>query len=203
MDKIVAKKQILILVGILVLMLVAFFMLVWKPQSERIADLENQRTAEETKLQTAKTTLAMLEEKKRSAASVEADLVKIKKQIPTEADLPDIVDQLQDIANDAGVGLVSIKPGTLAAKGDFSELQVNIIIEGSYVSLIDFLRRVETAQRTFKTSTIDLKVKQYPDLTMNAALSAFVMGSGESSTTVPAKTATTGATISQNVTTGK
>ncbi len=203
MDKIVAKKQILILVGILVLMLVAFFMLVWKPQSERIADLGNRRTAEEAKVQTAKTTLAMLEEKKKSAASVEADLVRIKKQMPTDAELPDLINQLQDIADDAGVGLVSIKPGTLAAKGDFSELQVNLTVEGSYVSLIDFLRRVETAQRMFKTSTIDLKVKQYPDLTMSTALSAFVMGSGESSATVPAKAATTGTTISQNVTTGK
>lgn len=180
-------------------MLVAFFMLVWRPQSNRITGLENQRSAEEIKLQTAKTTLAMLEEDKQNTAEAEAELVKLKKQIPMKPKLPEIVDQLQGMANDAGVNLVSIKPSNVAVKGQFGELQVNITIEGSYTALVDFLSRIEGSQRTFKTSSINIKVKSYPDLTMNASLSAFVMESNESSTTAPVKVSAMGTANSRSV----
>lgn len=174
------------------MVLAAFFVLAWKPQSGRITDLEKQRSAEEIKLQTAKTTLAMLEEDKQNAAETEAELVKLKKQIPMKPKLPEIVDQLQSMANDAGVNLVSIRPSNVAAKGQFGELQINITVEGSYTALVDFLSRIEGSQRTFKTSSIDIKVKSYPDLTMNASLSAFVMESNESSTTAPVKMSAVG-----------
>lgn len=174
-------------------MLVGFYFLAWQPQTGKLADLENQKLVEETKIKTSKTTLEVLEQKKKDAANVEAELVKIQDKMPIRAELPDLITQLQDIANDAGVNLVSVKPGQLTSKGEFSELQISVSVEGSYIALIDFLKRIEKAQRMLKTSTIDIKVKQYPDLTMNTGLVAFTMGSEETSTTAaPAKSAQVG-----------
>lgn len=174
-------------------MLVGYYLLAWQPQARKLADLENQKLAEETKIKTSRTTLEVLEQKKKDAANVEAELIRIRNKMPIRAELPDLIVQLQDIANDAGVNLVSVKPGQLTSKGDFNELQINVSVEGSYISLVDFLKRIEKAQRMLKTSTIDIKVKQYPDLTMNTGLVAFTMGSEETSTTAaPTKSAQVG-----------
>ncbi|HCG99713.1 MAG TPA: hypothetical protein DE036_08010 [Actinobacteria bacterium] len=64
-------------------------------------------------------------------------------------------------------------------------MKISAVMNGSYVALIDFLRRVEKAPRAFKVDNINIKVTQYPDLNMNASISAFTMGEGTSTPPPP------------------
>jgi len=190
MNSMVIKRQIATLIAVLVLMVGAFFMLAWRPQTQKLADLESQWQEQSKRIATAKTTISMLDEKRRSAAKTEAELVGIKSKMPTEAELPVLIVEMQNIANDAGVSLLSIRPGGLTSQGEFGEMQIGISAEGSYVAIIDYLRRVEKASRALKVNSVDIKVKEYPDLSLNLSVSAFTMGgSGESSDKPPAQSA--------------
>jgi len=190
MNSMVIKRQIATLIAVLILMVGAFFMLAWRPQTQKLADLESQWQEQSRRIETARTTISMLDEKRRSAAKTEAELVSIKSKMPTEAELPVLIVEMQNIANDAGVNLLSIRPGGLTSQDEFSEMQVGVSAEGSYVAIIDYLRRIEKANRALKVNSVDVKVKEYPDLSLSLSVSAFTMGgSGDSSNKPPAQSA--------------
>ncbi|MEW5707110.1 MAG: type 4a pilus biogenesis protein PilO [Actinomycetota bacterium] len=155
-----------------------------------LAGLESQWMAEEARFQQAKDSLVMLEEVRNNAAKTEAELASITSKMPSELELASLITELQNIANDAGVNLISIKPSATTPKDGFTELNVNISAVGSYVSLIDFIKRIENAQRQLKVDTIDIRVSQYPDLSLNLMLSAFTIDeTGKAAPPLPVQSA--------------
>lgn len=157
-------------------MLVMFFVLGWKPQMAKLDELNKQKVEEEAKIQAAKNMLIMLEGAKKSTATAEIDLIKMANRVPADPELPSLIVEVQNMANDAGVELVSLRPGELVPAGELSELKVSTVTRGSYVALVDFLRRIEKAPRALKVSSIDIRVREYPDLELNLTISAFTMG---------------------------
>ena len=171
LDKLALKKQIIILVAIAALMFVLFYMFGWSPQVSKLDELSKKKTEQEQRLQAAKNTLLMLEEVKRNAADAEIEYIKLSNRMPSSPELPSLIVEIQNISNDAG--------------GEYNEMKISAVMNGSYVALIDFLRRVEKAPRAFKVDNINIKVTQYPDLNMNASISAFTMGEGTSTPPPP------------------
>lgn len=189
MNKLTTKQQIIALVAVLVLLLLAFYMLAWSPQKAALDDLYKQRAEAEKSLDAAKNTLIMMGQVKKNMAEAEVTLIKITNKIPAEPSLPALIVELQAIANDAGVDLQTLSPATPVSQGEYSEIQINASITGSYSALIDFLRRIENASRALKVSQIDVKVVSYPDLGLSLTVSAFAMGASDSSATPPSQTA--------------
>jgi Tfp pilus assembly protein PilO len=175
-NKLNTKNQMIIIGAALVLMVVLFYFFAWTPQLTQLEDLDNQAKAEQGKIEAAKAKIAMLSEVKKNAANAEVELIKIQNKMPADAKLPSLVVELQNMANDAGVKLVSIKPSEPKAMGDYSSIDMNLSVVGSYVSLVDFLRRVEKSTRSMSVATIDISVAQYPDLALNLTATAFTMG---------------------------
>jgi hypothetical protein len=106
--------------------------------------------------------------------------------MPADAQLPSLIVELQNIADDAGVELASIKPSEPKPLGDYSTIDFSMSITGSYVTIIDFLRRIEKAPRAMTVNSIDISVASYPDLVLNFTVSAFTMGTPGTSAAVPA-----------------
>ena len=185
LDKLALKKQIIILVAIAALMFVLFYMFGWSPQVSKLDELSKKKTEQEQRLQAAKNTLLMLEEVKRNAADAEIEYIKLSNRMPSSPELPSLIVEIQNISNDAGVELVSLSPGEPSSTGEYNEMKISAVMNGSYVALIDFLRRVEKASRAFKVDNINIKVTQYPDLNMNTSISAFTMGEGTSTPPPP------------------
>lgn len=186
-NKLTVKQQIIILVAAFVLMVALFYVFAWSPQTARIAELDQQRAAEETKLDASKNTLAMLVEVRRTAAQAEFELVKVRTKMPSQAELPTLIVGLQNIADDAGVDLQSVSPGDLTSQGDYSEIKISADVVGSYVATIDFLKRLEKASRELRVNSINVSCdKEYPDLDVKLTLSAFTMD--DTTQTAPAMT---------------
>lgn len=185
LDKLALKKQILILAAIAALMFVLFYMFGWSPQVSKLDELSKKKTEQEQRLQAAKNTLLMLEEVKRNAADAEIEYIKLSNRMPSSPELPSLIVEIQNISNDAGVELVSLSPGEPSSTGEYNEMKISAVMNGSYVALIDFLRRVEKAPRAFKVDNINIKITQYPDLNMTASISAFTMGEGTSTPPPP------------------
>lgn len=187
MDKIAMKKQILILSAVLALMLLLFYLFAWKPQMAKLDELGKHKIEEERKLQAAKNTLVALQEAKKNAANVEVELIKIANKMPVEPELPSLIVGIQNMANDAGVTLKSIRPGEPTSMGEFSEMKISANLYGSYSAIIDFLRRTEKASRAFKVDSISIRVAEYPDLDLNVAMSVFVMDNNQEIPAAPAQ----------------
>ena len=62
--------------------------------------------------------------------------------MPTSSDMPDLVLQLSQIADETGITFKSITPGSPAAVGSYAKIPVDLEFDGRFYDLADFLFRL-------------------------------------------------------------
>lgn len=120
-----------------VVLALGLFLLVL-PQRHRAADLTEQLSQTETQIFTARTAAT----KKPEERVPVTDLFELAKAMPDQTDMTGIMLQLQKTADEAGVELDSIQPGTSATGSGYLVLPINVSVDGKYVTITDFLERL-------------------------------------------------------------
>jgi len=144
-----------------------------------------------------------------------ADLFRLRTAMPDAPDVPELVIELNAIADQSGIRFDSIQPGETVALSGYQALPVTVVIGGSFYDLSDFLNRLRNlvlvqdgrlfAQgRLITIDKIDLVEGEntFPDLKATLILNAYIFGSapvpdsglstgGTSTTTTTETTATT------------
>jgi Tfp pilus assembly protein PilO len=82
----------------------------------------------------------------------------LSRQVPETAQLPNVIDLLNDAASDAAVDFMSIAPAdpALAAGGAVSTMPATITVCGDYWSMDEFLFKIERLPRVEKATTFTL-----------------------------------------------
>lgn len=173
-----------VLIVIAAVMVVAFVIV---PQFARVAELEQQRAAAESRRQQAQAVLNQLEEAKKRAAFTDASLLKIGTQMPDSPQMPTLIMELQDIANAAGVDVTRLSPTqpTPVAGGQFTEISMALNATAKWDDLLDYLRRLNKSTRLLRVTSIALtppasdegtKTVKNPPLGLSLTLKAYVIG---------------------------
>ena len=130
----------LVVVCLLVVGALGYFMLI-SPKRSESADLATQIQATETEIQARR--LAV-----RTTPTVEpiraADLFRVTKAMPSKADMPGVLLELNRIARETGIQFESITPGDGADAGGYVRQPIDLIFEGNFYELSDYLYRVRT-----------------------------------------------------------
>jgi Tfp pilus assembly protein PilO len=155
MKRLSTQAQMLIAVGLIVVVAIAVVVLGILPLFQEAALVSDDIMSAEMELSTAKTLLARRQEAKAQAVLTEADLMRIANQVPDSPQLPSLIVELQSVANDSGVTLVSISVGgveVLEVGADgvvpmYNRLPITIEYTGAWTELIDFNRRISRLQR--------------------------------------------------------
>lgn len=183
MKRLSSQVQILIGAGVIVLILLVFFFIAWRPQASRLSQLAQEKQQEEKKYKEAETTLARLKAAKKEAPEIEAKLVVLSKRMPEEPELPSLLVELQDVANKAGIDFVSIKPSAPVTKETkdkkkYSEIPLSISLTGSFFDVVDYLYRLEKMPREIKIQTtgVATTLDAYPELAVELSGFTFVLG---------------------------
>src|SRR5689334_11794591 len=95
-----------------VLLAVAAWFLLISPERSKAADLKSQRTAQIARNQQLELDIAQLKADFNSLPAKQAELAKIKQQLPSNPALPTMIRSLSSIAKDSGAGITSVSPGT-------------------------------------------------------------------------------------------
>jgi Tfp pilus assembly protein PilO len=169
------EQQMLGIAGLVaVLLLVLFFVFLWRPQSERIAEIDAERESVEQQQVTLQQRIARLEDVRRAAPEYEAQIVAAESVVPRETAMPPAFRQLQTAADDAGVELVTITPSrptqVEGAEEGLAAIALALEVSGEYFELVDFLRRLEDPAITARGvvwSTLALSPIDYPELVLN------------------------------------
>jgi len=198
MQKTIALAVAFVLVAVLIVVFVAM------PMFTTLADLDSQKAAAQQQLQSAQSLLSRLEEAKSRSAVTEAELLKIGTQMPDSPQLPSIIVELQDIANDAGVTVTSFAPGqpTAAAGGKFTEISITTAVTAKWDDLLDYLRRIDDSTRLVRVSNVAISPAsstettadsdEEANLAVSLSLKAYVIGTnGVLASTAPSSTVTT------------
>ncbi|MGH2739096.1 MAG: type 4a pilus biogenesis protein PilO [Actinomycetota bacterium] len=116
--------------------------------------------AEEVALQVQ---LAELEEARAQAAQIRRQLARIRELVPPVADLPQLINLLQDAADESEVDFFSVSPGTpVPVPGAIgAEIPAQVQVIGGFFSVDRFLFEIESFDRAAKVTTIE--VAEGPD----------------------------------------
>jgi len=143
------KRSHLLLAGLgAVLVLVVYWLLLFQPQRDRLADVEAE-IAQQFDLQAQETAaINRLRAVRDEAPEVEAQLAAAEAIVPRDAALPAALRQLQLAADESGLVLRTVTTGRPSAVGGdappgLTSLSVQVQLSGGYFQAVDFLRRIE------------------------------------------------------------
>lgn len=129
-------------VGLLIIIVAAWFLLL-SPLREEIATLETSIETEQANLATAQAKLAQAEVTKAEGKQNQARLLELAKMVPFSAEVPSLLLQIQDLADQSGIEFTSVTPGDELDAGDFRILPLSLEFTGTFFDLSDFVFRAE------------------------------------------------------------
>jgi hypothetical protein len=188
----------LVVVALLVVGALGYFVLI-SPKRSESADLA-------TQIQTTETEIATRRLAVRSVPTVEpiraADLFRVTKAMPGKIDMPGVLLELNRIARDTGIRFQSITPGDSADAGGYLRQPIDLVFEGNFYELSDYLYRVRTlvsvhrgrlraTGRLFTVRNLSFVEgeKGFPQIKATLGVDAYVYGTGATTATAPPPTA--------------
>lgn len=142
------KRDIGILIGLAAMvLLVAWYFLLVGPKRDSIAESEAQLRTEKNKYEENSNKLKRLDEERTAAKQTAGELLTLNKLVPAEAEVPSLIVELQQSANEAGIKFMKVEPSTPVASGGNTIVPFEMQFQGDFFDVNDFLYRVENYAR--------------------------------------------------------
>lgn len=129
---------------ILVAVLCWFFLL--SPLRGQIAQTEEDIEDQRQQLTIAQTQLAQAEGTKQEGRRNQARLLELNKMVPPSEEIPSLLLQLQDLADQSGIDFMALTPGqpkVSDAGSAYEILPLDLQFSGTYFDVSDFIYRAE------------------------------------------------------------
>lgn len=186
----------IVVVALLVVSAAGYFLLV-SPQRSKSSALAQEADSVRAQIQALRIANAQ-------AQNVEpirvADLFRVTKAMPDTDDMPGVLLELNRIARDTGIRFESITPQEPADAGGYLRQPIDLVFDGNYYELSDFLFRLrslvrvrsgqlEATGRLFAVNDLNFveSEREFPRIKATLNVSAYVYGTR--ATTAPAEPA--------------
>ena len=198
-------KMILAGVAIVVVAILVWFFLL-SPLRGDIQTTETQIEEERARLSQAQIQLAKAEATREEGMANQARLLELSKMMPETEEIPSLLLQLQDLADQSGITFIAISPGEsqTSESADGRILPLSVEFSGTFFNVSDFIYRAEQMVagpgRLLAVKSVDLSPGGAtemqggvsPQLTVSMEMYAFLAGGGEGGTSArPAASSTT------------
>jgi type IV pilus assembly protein PilO len=136
-----------------------------KTQEARLAELQTQIRALEA-------TANKLPEFQREVQALEARLETLKRILPPEKEMPDLMRRVQYLAAQSSLQIRKFNPASPAQKDFYQEVPVALELEGTYHNLGAFLDRVSRMSRLVNMGDIKITAQTRPTINNTIRASA-------------------------------
>jgi Tfp pilus assembly protein PilO len=174
------------------LLLVGFLgrMFLVSPQSKKAAELQTQIDDTNTQIVTRR---IQSKSASRPQPIKVADLFRLAKAMPDREDMPGIILTISQVARGAGIKFDTIEPQEFAPApvGSFRILKIHLAFKGDFYGLSDFLYRLRSLVTvhdgrldadgrlfTVDTVTFSLSEDDFPNISADVVVDAYVFGTG-------------------------
>jgi Tfp pilus assembly protein PilO len=200
---------------LLVVALLGYFVLI-SPKRSTAADLKKQTAAVQKQIDQNRSTAFT----KALPAVRAASIFKLTQAMPSQLDTPDVILQLNQLADDSGLSFDQIQPAapdsgaTTLTTDPFAAEPIQVEFTGNFYNLLAFLQRLRnlvrvengnlfTAGRLFDVSGVAFAAGDngFPQIKATLTVNAFVPQAPASTTAVPGSTDTTSTTTTGTTTT--
>ena len=124
----------------------------------------------QTQIRALEATANKLPEFQREVQALEARLETLKRILPPEKEMPDLMRRVQYLAAQSSLSIRKFNPAAPAQKDFYQEVPINLDLEGTYHNLGAFLDRVSRMSRLVNMG--DVKIKAQPKPTINDTIRA-------------------------------
>jgi type IV pilus assembly PilO-like protein len=142
-----------------------------------------------------------------------ADLFRLTKAMPSQADIADVLLELSTMAHQTGIDFRSIQPTASTTVGAYQVIPINVIFDGNFYDLSDFLYRLRnlvdvrngTLDATGRLFTVDSLsfgegLRRFPEIQATMTIDAYTYGTSAPATSPPAAAPPAGSTSSTDTT---
>jgi Tfp pilus assembly protein PilO len=150
--------MILAVVGAVAVAAAAFFFAV-RPRQQELGRVRADVEQEENRTQQLEAELARLQQLQRNAPELEARLARYRELVPEDDQVPNFIFQVQEAANQAGVGFVEITPELPKPPPEgaqVAEVRTLIGAKGGYFAVQDFFRRLYDLDRAVRVDNLTM-----------------------------------------------
>lgn len=195
--------------GLLIVALAGYFTLVSSKRSEA-----KKLRAETAKVQAQIDRTRSTAYAKALPAVKSAAVFRLAQAMPDDVEMPNVMLELNQLAEDSGITFDEITPQTPIADTSFDVQPITVVFTGNYYSLADFLLRIRslvrihggkliTKGRMFSVSGVTFSEadRKFPYISANLTIDSFVLSNGTATSAVPVAGATTGTSTTQTTTT--
>ncbi len=155
-------RLVLATVVLVAIIAVAWFFLI-SPLRSDISDTSAAITEQQHKLAQAQAKLEQAQTTRAEGKKNQARLLELAKMVPQSTQVPSLLVQIQDLADQSGIDFLSVTPGEPEEAAGFQIVPLQLQFEGSYFDLSDFAYRVEqlvaTPGRLLTVKSIQLTLK--------------------------------------------
>jgi Tfp pilus assembly protein PilO len=207
------RAQAALVAGVLLLVVLLGYFAVIAPKRSTAADLKKQTAAVQAQIDQNKSSAF----KKALPAVRAASVFNLTQAMPSTLDTPDLILQLNQLAEDSGIAFDQIQPGASGSEpvttDPFAAEPIQVQFTGSFYNLLAFLQRLRnlvrvengnlfTAGRLFDVTDVTFAEgpKGWPQVQATLSIDAFVPQTS-AATTTPGATDTTSTTTAATTTT--
>jgi type IV pilus assembly protein PilO len=168
------KKRLFLVVAMLAVVAYFGYDRLYKPQSEKVAALETRLEALKSRNQTAR---RLTEENGRTEVErrltlYRDQLVRVEGLIPSNEELPDLLDAISAEAQRTGVELALIQPAGATAESYYTRRTYQLAVLGHYHEIGAFLTEIASLPRIITPTSLNVTVKSDSVSTSDPTLEA-------------------------------
>jgi type IV pilus assembly protein PilO len=151
---------------VIALLICGGFYYFWYAEAlEKQTQKEARLAALQKEIRALEATANRLPEFQREVQALEARLETLKRILPPEKEMPDLMRRVQYLAAQSSLQILKFNPAAVVQKDFYQEVPVSIDFAGTYHNMGAFLDRVSRMSRLVNMS--DLKIKAQANQTMN------------------------------------
>ncbi len=162
------SKVVLIVTGVVIVLLIVWWFAWMTPEGHKLTSVQQQLSSDQSTVSQLNAELTSLKAEKKLVLTELPYLKKVTTAIPPTENPPNIVDQLNSLANKTHCDLLSVVPADTPSAGGsagLSAISVSFSVSGSHAAVFTFLSGFYTLTRLMTINTVSLSsASSTPDI---------------------------------------
>lgn len=146
------RRALLIGAGALLLIVLAWYFLLWSPRSRALTQAQDRTNAALAQQEQLKTQIQRLRAAQRQEPLKRARLETLRTAIPDDPAIGQLILDVNNAANQSGIEFLSIAPAVPAS----GTIRLSISINGGYFQVLDFINRLNALTRVIVVDGVTL-----------------------------------------------
>lgn len=183
LEKLPTKHKVLLFLLASLMTVAVFFAIVLAPQQARVAALQSQLVAQQQQVQTLESYALAHPDAGKYAEELNQRIAQVNHLLPGQADISGFLIQLEQLAKASNVKIAQLQPSPPVNKKGFYEVPVAMAVKGTYFQLLDFIQRLEGAERFSSISTMTLQAGK--DSSLEGKVTVHIYAFGQATVPTP------------------